>query len=331
VAIKRGRFKEAADFALNIIHKLEKEPWPPKEDDPSAALSDDSSDSAETSELLDLDDTQPAPYPDPQKLPKNPMLLAAEVCYAISLHAQAYSEASHGNTKVAARLGSQADEYLKKLMEQISKSMGPGEWDGLSKTGGIAGSALRRGMGEENTPLVEIVTSLGAQNARDGLHYDKAIAVSKKMNLPKITAMLEEHQALCAYKPSEPPFLDVEHLKAWMTGQWKGSYLYDSGGPRKDPKGLRSLELKATKADRSADSADVEGTATDDQGDWIIKGEADTSGGLSLRFFLKEGSYEQGWEYKGHVNLERRAMGGFWGFRNVEREGSGGSFFYFKC
>jgi hypothetical protein len=186
-------------------------------------------------------------------------------------------------------------------------------------------------MDEENTPLVEIVASLGAQNAREGLHYDKAITVSKKANLPKITAMLKEHRALCAYEPSEPPFRDVEDLNVWMTGQWKGSYLYEFGGPRKDPKGLRSLQLIATKADRNAESADVEGTATDDQGDWVIKGDADRLGRLSLRFFLKEGSYEQGWEYKGHVNLEMRAMGGFWGFRNVERDGSGGSFFYFKC
>jgi len=124
VAMKQEKFKEAADLALNVIHKLEKEPWLPKKDDPSTTLPDDFGNFTETSELLDMDTTQPDLYPDPQKLPENPTLLTAEVCYVISLHAHAYSEASLGNAKVASRLESQADEYLRKLMEHVSKSLG---------------------------------------------------------------------------------------------------------------------------------------------------------------------------------------------------------------
>lgn len=100
---------------------------------------------------------------------------------------------------------------------------------------------------------------------------------------------------------------------------------------RKDPKGLRSIKLKASRANHRTESVSIEGAGTDDQGDWNIKGHAETLGTLTLRFFLKEGISSQGWEYNGHVNLERKAFGGYWGFRNVEQDMSNGSFFFYKC
>lgn len=159
-----------------------------------------------------------SPYPDPLKLPKNPMLMSAEILYVVSLHAHVQSKGgleNAENTKSAVK----ADTRLRKLMEQINKFLGPDEWQGLSKTGGSAGSALRKAMDEGHTPLVEITASMGGQGMRNGLHYDKAIAISKKAKLSKITVLLEEHQELCAHKLRASPFPTVGSLEAWIDGQ----------------------------------------------------------------------------------------------------------------
>ncbi|PNP54868.1 hypothetical protein THARTR1_04557 [Trichoderma harzianum] len=339
VLTSHGKFEEPVLALPHIIDGLRKDPWRPLEVSPPELTA------LELSDLLRTKIEKPAnPYPDLQLFPERPELLMAQILYATACHAYIFSGGARerGDNKhdLPANLEHEAEKCLEKAMHAIDRGMGSDEWHLPSAARGVAGSVLRLAMDQEKTPLVELIASMGARNERNGLHYDKAIAVARKTGLLKTTALLEEHRHLCARKPadiSDPPlFQSQRDLVAWLTGQWKGSYLYEDGGPRRDPKGLRILNLQAMEPEAAADdvkdgrSVKVEGTAADDQGAWILRGTADVSGNVVLRHFLSEGIFEQGWEYHGVVNLERGAVGGFWGSRGISRQLSSGTFFYFK-
>ncbi|KAF3062494.1 hypothetical protein CFAM422_010669 [Trichoderma lentiforme] len=340
VLTSHGKFEEPVLALPNIIDGLRKDPWRPLDVSPPDLTA------QELSDLLRTKIEKPAtPYPDLQLFVERPELLMARILYATACHAYIFSGGARerrGNKDVLpVNLEHEAEKCLGKAMLAIDRGMGSEEWHLPSAAKGIAGSALRLVMGQEKTPLMEMIASMGARNERNGLHYDKAIAIAQKMGLRKTTALLEEHRHLCARKPadiSDPPlFQSQRNLVTWLTGQWKGSYLYEDGGPRRDPKGLRILNLQAVVPEVTTDddiqdgrSVKVKGTAADDQGTWILRGTADISGNVALRHFLSEGSFEQGWEYHGVVNLERGAVGGYWGSGNISRQLSNGTFFYFK-
>ncbi|UKZ59884.1 uncharacterized protein TrAtP1_001175 [Trichoderma atroviride] len=343
-----GKFEEPVRALPNIIEGLQKDPWQPSEMLPPELTA------LELSDLLRTEVEKPATtYPDLRLFPKRPELLMAQILYATACRAYIFSEGDRerGDSKDAlpANLEHEADKCLEEAMQAIDCSMGSDEWHLPSAVKGVAGSALRLAMDREMTPLVELIASMGARNERNGLHYDKATAIARRTGLWKTTALLEEHRDLCARKPADtwdpPLFQSQRDLAAWLTGQWKGSYLYESIGSRRDPKGLRILNLQAMDPAEAAAAADgdgdgddmtdgrsvkVEGTAADDQGAWVLRGIADVSGNVVLRHFLSEGSFEQGWEYHGVVNLERDTVGGFWGSGNMSRQLSNGTFFYFK-
>lgn len=340
VLTSHGKFEEPVLALPNIIEGLRKDAWRPLDVSPPELTA------QELSDLLRTKIEKPAtPYPDLQLFLERPELLMARILYATACHAYIFSrgtrERRDKKDALPANLEYEAEKCLEKAMHAIDRGMGPDEWHLPSAARGIASSALRLAMDREKTPLVEMIASMGARNERNGLHYDKAIAIARRAGLRKTTALLEEHHHLCARKPADisdlPLFQSQRDLVAWLTGQWKGSYLYEDGGPRKDPKGLRILNLLAIEPEAAADddikdgrSVKVEGTAADDQGTWILKGAADISGNVGLRHFLSEGSFEQGWEYHGVVNLERGAVGGYWGSRSISRQLSNGTFFYFK-
>lgn len=326
-------FEEAIEVLPKIINSLEKDPWRPLEVSPPELTP------LELSDLLRTNIEKPTtPYPNLQIFLKNPELLMAQILYAIACHAYIFSESA-----LHANLEHEAEKCLEEAMQAIDGGMGSNDWHGISASGGVAGSALRRAMDEEKIPLVELIVSMGAKNERNGLHYDKAIALARRIGLWKTTTLLEEHRHLCTREPAyiygPPLFQSQQDLVAWLTGQWKGSYLWENGGARRDPKGLRILSLQAIYPEAAADndirderSITVGGTVEDELGPWVIKGTADISGNVVLRQFISEGtsSFEQGWEYHGVVNLERGALGGFWGFGNTSRQLSLGTFFYFK-
>ncbi|RYP64120.1 hypothetical protein DL770_009244 [Monosporascus sp. CRB-9-2] len=167
---------------------------------------------------------------------------------AISMHAHSQAEELEGNARAAARLCCEADFYLNELLKHINDGLGQGQWDNLSKTSGLRGCALRRAMDEERTSHVELLSYLGGRSIREGLIYKKAIDAARQAAYFKVTALLEEYQELCATEPSsdaQPTVGQLDQLINWVTGAWEGSYLYNEGGPRKNPKGLSMLSLRA--------------------------------------------------------------------------------------
>ncbi|KAI1429751.1 hypothetical protein F5Y12DRAFT_709753 [Xylaria sp. FL1777] len=332
VAMFKGRFEEVCKIQEGVLHFImrENEPWPPPQDkDPRHDLDR----SPALRELLGEDGKNwepPKTYPDPKVFSVHPGRMGTLATLAIAMHAYAEAE-SQNNIKKASQLRNRANFYLGDLMKHMNNSLGPEPWDGLSKTRGIEGSAMRRAMDEERTPLVELLSYLGDNGVRNRLHYKTAIAAAT--SYPKITALLEEHRDLCTTEADNttPVFRRTDQLTDWLTGSWKGAYLYKEPVPRIDPKGHVTLDLKATRTGREHDH-DVEliGRGTEESGEITVKGEAYKSGEVRLRLCLAGNDEDGGWEYIGFVNLERRAFGGFWGLPGIPRDRSIGTFFLYK-
>lgn len=170
---------------------------------------------------------------------------------AISMHARAHTqpEGRTGNTKAAIKLSREADLYLGEFLGYINDGLSPAQWDGINKTDGLGGSALRRTIDEERTPLVEMLTHLVYNLVHGSLHYEKAIALTRPVGYAKVVALLEEHQDLCLPEPEDngsPIFVSNDELMAWVTGTWHQAYFYNGGGHRRDPKGDAMLKLRPT-------------------------------------------------------------------------------------
>jgi tetratricopeptide (TPR) repeat protein len=243
------------------------------------------------------------------------MLYGSYAAYATALHAQGLPS---------------AEDYMLKVMLAAYRNFDSESWTNLSPTGGWGGSALCTAMEQDLCPYLELLLCLGMKNKQDGSHYAQAISIAQRENLPKIEALLEEHQLLCYGALTSIPFKDCESLGVFINGDWTGSYMYADGGPRKDPKGKRTVTISATLSDGKYDSVAIEGTAQDDMGSWIVTGEGQVSGDLVLFFYPEESSPEHAWEYRGRVNVQRNAMGGAWGIRGLLDTRPGGTFFYFK-
>ena len=310
----------------------------------------------------------------PDIFPGHPELLRAEAVLATALYAWAHQltaaeivvdgpAVALGSAayEEAALLSHRADNGLGGLLRAVSEKLrgdagiataraiaAQSEFDATEATC-RAPSAILGTMDMGFAPLVELVAALGMRNTRGGMHYDKALAAARRMNLGRIGDILAEHRLLCA--DNEPAadgpamFGSAADLVDWVAGRWTGTYLYEGGGQRKDPTGRKTITLKASPAAASAQAgsgeggdgadnegwdADVEGTSRDDMGNWVIKGRAWVSGKIVLRIFHEVGSEEQGWEYSGYANPVRRAWGGYWGMRKAKRETSGGTFLFYN-
>jgi hypothetical protein len=328
VAMYEGRYEEVWKLHEMVLHSIN-EPWPPPQDqDPMPDLK-------QSTALLELfgdggNWEAPKRYPDPKIFSVHPGLLETLATLAIAIHAHAKVESRQNKTEKAKQLRKKADSYLDELMKHMNDSLGREPWDGISKTDGIKGSAMRRAMDEERTPLVELLAYLGDNGMREGLHYTTAIAAATPY--PKITALLEEHQSLCATLAGDdvaPIFQRSEKLVDFLTGSWKGAYLYRSSGPRIDPKGHFALYLTAT-AGHHDNHVELSGHGIEELGDITVKGRAYKSGEVRLRVCQAGNDENEGWEYVGSVDLERAGFGGFWGLPDIPRSKSVGTFFFFK-
>jgi hypothetical protein len=311
-----GRYEEAVTLATKCIRHTEKMPWPAPPPPPD----------------LEIEDPHPRFPLDPTRLPKNPSLWLLAADRSVALQAQSHAEARLGSGKRPTKLAAQAEADLSMVMRDMNNLLGDSEWQkDNSSAGGMENSNLYGAMIQEQCLVVEILASLGANNGQDGLHYVNAIAYSKKSGFARITALLEEHRALCATQPRPNLFPGRQDLESWITGRWTGSYLHRSGGPRKDLKKQAVLELRVVAGGGGGPSVDIEGSATNDTGEWLVEGTVLTFGEVILMFYLKNSLYEWSWEYHGCANLDRGAIGGFWGFRGGSRDTALGSFFFFRC
>ncbi|KAI1353855.1 hypothetical protein F5Y01DRAFT_312448 [Xylaria sp. FL0043] len=331
VGMFKGRYEVVCKIQEGLLHHMLRgnEPWPPPPaQDPRYLVEK----SRALRELLGPDGNwePPKTYPDPKVFPVHPGLMVTLATLAIAMHAYAEVENKH-DIKKASKLRARANDYLKRLMEHINASLGAQPWDGLSKTGGIEGSAMRRAMNEERTPIVELLTYLGDHGSRNGLHYKTAIAVAAPY--PKITALLEEHRDLCMKEIDETTltFRRCDQVADWLTGSWKGAYLGKQGGPRTDPKGHVTLDLRRTTIRGYDHHVEVSGGGTEESGEITVTGKAYKWGEVRLRVYLSGNDAKDGWEYVGIVDLERRAFGGCWGLPGTPRNQSLGTFFFFKC
>ncbi|KAI1750907.1 hypothetical protein F4782DRAFT_507179 [Xylaria castorea] len=333
VAMFKGQYEEVWKSQEDVLRFMmwENEPWPPPEDeDPRHDLVR----STALPELLGEDENwePPKTYPDPKVFAVHPGIMSTLATLAIAIHAHAEIESRQDNISKASQLRNKADSHLHRLMKYMNDSLGPEPWDGLNKTGGIEGSAMRRAMDEERTPLVELLAYLGDNGMRNGLHYKTAIATTT--HYPKISALLEEHRDLCTTEADDkvPAFGRSDQLADWLTGSWKGAYLYRGEGPRLDPKGHYTLDLRAAPSGREHDyHVELLGRGIEELGETTVKGTAHKSGEIRLRLCLVGNDENDGWEYVGFVDLERRAFGGFWGLPGASREKCEGTFFFFKC
>ncbi|KAK7422181.1 hypothetical protein QQZ08_009649 [Neonectria magnoliae] len=331
MAMKRyGEAAEAAEAAKKALSG-QRLPWPPPTDEITPK---------ETDAVVELlgKDCFSKPYPDPKIFPKNPAILGAQGALIVALQAQAQEERDNiGNAK---GLRSEANRHLEELLGDINDGLGKSKWEKLGKLEGIDGSAMRRAMDEERIPLLEMVTSLGCNGVRDGMHYKEAISVAKSRGFYKVTALLKEHQDLCTKEAlpwnARPKFRDATELADWVAGHWMGAILYNTESPRKDPKGHIEIALQATVCAKSSrrdhGKADVKisGTCRYDMGDLLLSGEATLSGSINFRVFYKGVNESEGWHNRGYVDLDRHAMGGFYGLSNAGRETSMGTFFFYK-
>ncbi|KAI0811763.1 hypothetical protein GGR55DRAFT_641691 [Xylaria sp. FL0064] len=331
VGMFKERYEEVCKIQEGLLHHMlsANEPWPPP---PAQDVRYYLEKSRALRELLGPDGNwePPKTYPDPKVFPVHPGLMVTLATLATAMHAYAEVENKH-NIKKASKLRARANDYLKRLMEHINTSLGAQPWDGLNKTGGIEGSAMRRAMDEERTPIVELLTYLGDHGSRNGLHYNTAIAAATPY--PKITALLKEHRDLCINDIDNTilKFRRSNQLADWLTGSWKGAYLGKEGGPRTDPKGHVALDLRATTTRGHDHDVEVSGRGTEESGEITVTGKAYKWGEVQLRVYLSGNDAKDGWEYVGIVDLECKAFGGFWGLPGTPRDKSDGTFFFFKC
>jgi tetratricopeptide (TPR) repeat protein len=336
-----GNYEEADRDAVKCLEIMQKYPWPPPTD-------------------IVLPD-----IPHPRLLPRDPNMMLVEAIRSIALVARYQKAAAAGEQTLVASLKTAADKSLAKLLCEINQCLGfngetprnvvdPAVFDAGS---GLEGSAMYRAMEDGPSILVELLAFLGADNAREGIHYDMAIQVACKLGLGWVVAVLKEHQEVCS--PVSPPtasapdnelFKSAEDLGAWINGDWKGTYL-TKGGLRKGLRWKRTLHLRqitneeevgepegseGTKKGQPLASGTlrIEGTADDEEaGEWTIRGWASMSGEMTLNFHLTNfGTPEHAWEYAGQLHLHRRAFGGHWGLQGHKgtRVEAGGSFFFYK-
>ena len=292
---------------------------------------------AAAKELLGEECFSNRPVLDPKKRPENPLLFSTQSLLVIALHALAWKEEATGNSGKAAALKKEADGHLKTLLQHIDQVLGDSSWDDLSERGGIEGSALRRAMDEEHTPVVETLLMLGDKGMRDDIHYEWTIAPAQRLRYSKLQRLLEEHRDICRADPAVlspgqlPDFKDSEELAGWITGRWAGAFLYGSGGMRRDPKGHCSLELEARVRGRGQDAEVlISGTVRDDLGERVATGSATLTGRINLRIRFRHVKEEAGWHYLGTMNRTRDAIGGIWGMPDPDKESAGGTFFFYK-
>lgn len=337
ISIGLGKYEEADRDANKCLTIMSRFPWPP----PTNVV------------LPDL--------PHPSLFPRDPNMMLVEAIRFIALVARYHDAAAASENGLAASL-KEVDGCLTKLLREINQCLGSKDKaannavDPAAFARGLAGSAMYQAMEEGPSIPVELLAFLGADNARDGLHYAMAIRVARRLGMLRAAAVLEEHQAVCspislstAIASDNGSFKTLEDLDAWIAGDWMGTYL-TKGGLRKGLRWKRTLHLRQIKNEEEVgeaagsegkeeqplapDTLRIGGTADDEEaGQWTIRGSASTSGKMTLYFHLTNlGTPKHAWEYAGRLHQDRRAFGGHWGIQGHEMNHAeaGGSFFFYK-
>jgi tetratricopeptide (TPR) repeat protein len=256
--------------------------------------------------------SQPGKGYTPDDFPFNVQLVNLLILESTAKQAQAKLD----NDEAALR---QAAGDIDTVIGVLNKVLEREAWPELSPDEGIKGSYLQTALIKGLFGSVELLLSIGANNARDGLHYQEGIKVAKQRGLNHISALLGEHQLLCGRIPeSRSQNLDPNILGEFFTGKWSGNYLWGRGAPgfRLDKFKGREMSLLAQASPDKPDRLLITGTGVDDLGSLNVEGEAWTSGTFVLYFGLGDGDTKVGWEYSGTVNLSRRTIGGIWSLRN---------------
>lgn len=331
INIGLGKFQAACEDADKCLAIMKKVPWPPPTN-------------------FTLPD-----IPDPSVFPRDPSMMVIEAFRSVALVALHHEAVAAGQHKEAASAEKMAEKCLEQLLREINQCRGLG-----GKTSGSASNAMTPSgsHGWANSPMyrameegwyvpIELLTVVGADNARDGLHYDMAIRVARRLGMDRPAGVLEEHQALCS-PPSATvprvnhPFAEPDDLASWITGYWRGTYLSKQGGPRKGLKWKRTLSLqRCGNRDMEVEGAvgsglertlGIEGTADDEEaGSWTIRGKVSTSGKISLFFHLTNvGKEEHAWEYTGLLRPDHAAFGGHYRAQGLDHTQAAGTFFFYK-
>lgn len=264
---------------------------------------------------------------DPEDFPNNPDLLDSSAKYAVAMQAQAQVENKLGREAQASQCYWEARKVLRQFMIDMSKIFGGDQWVGVGTESGLGGSALSIAMAKGYGYSLQILVSVGAFNARDGIHYKEAIKVAADERLPNVVAILQEHQLLCGGTQHSPGFENRGQLRYFLDGDWRGSYLYATGGFRKDKKGEVIFTIRSSDNPSDPGVVSIEGTGCDDRGETEYTGEVTLDGRFTIWFSLKGEGADMAWEYSGYLNMKRRAMGGRWGFRSAVLP-LGSNFFY---
>ncbi|OQV08958.1 Protein kinase domain-containing protein [Cladophialophora immunda] len=298
ILMEQELYATAAEKCSEYISEIEKQFW---------ILSRD--------QLPQLREPQPGAPPDPR---------AIDVMRLYSLHLiRAIAWTAQGKPD--------ADGEILKILTNANHGLGLEPWCNLDRKTGRPGSALSTAMEEGHCTWLEILTGLGAKNLQNGDHYRKAIDIAKQHELVKPATLLEEHYAICFTKPIGETFRLRQELRQFWQGDWTGFYLYHGGGPRKDPRIGRDLRfVDLLDSEERPDTVLLRGELKDEQGEWFVQGEAQTSGSFVFWQWLKEGAASHALEYRGTVNTERAAIGGSWGPRGRTETIPQGTFFYFK-
>ena len=205
----------------------------------------------------------------------------------------------------------EAEKDVGRVIDVLNKVLGKEEWPTLNPDEGMRGGYLQHAMDKGWRGSVETLVTLGASNARDGLHYREAIRIAKQKKPTHIASILAEHQILCGRVPDSSEVLDVNGLCDFLTGDWRG-HEFDYRPPSFEPDKFKKTEISLSARPNVSKPGCLvlTGTGSDiDFGQVKAEGEAFASGD----FFLYVGLGEEetsGFKYSGTVNISRKAIGG---------------------
>ncbi|XTI91181.1 kinase-like protein [Cenococcum geophilum] len=258
-----------------------------------------------------VSDQQDNAAPLPEDFPYNFMLVMLLIRHSIAIQARAH---------LGGDMYSMNESYkdFRVVMRAVSQVLSKESWPQLDPANGIKGSALHHAMTMGWAGNLEVLVNLGGRNKLTGLHYKEAIRLAKEEGLDEAAVILEEHQLICYNAPVDSQYSgSMDTLLELLNGTWEGCYLWnDPPGPRRNRNKSRVMDLTAKVMANKPGSLAIHGTGEDEAGQVKIEGEVTSSGCLVMAVGLGDGEIDIGWQYKGTVNLSRRAMGGTWAFRN---------------
>lgn len=257
-----------------------------------------------------------SPEPIPAKdLPQHPGLMYAYTQYTRARQRQAYAAAEQGNGDEASRLYQDARDILRPFLKDINERLAQESNESMPS---LQHSAILQAYIQGHCYSIEMLVGIADSNALQGTHYTEARAVARKEGFEKIVPILDEHQNLCFGLPRPHPSGPHHEPTSFVNGCWRGTYFGARRlSPRKDIRNMRTMSLKAsTNVNENGESV-ISGSAEDEQGEWVIQGAIPNASEVTLLFEVKEDEdeekFEGFWEYRGHLHIEEKAIGGQWG------------------